>query len=73
MYPTCVLFAPDQVGGQRPGLFVTRPFKCWKKMGEKAIAHSRQDYHKTSLAKMDEFINRYKNPSQSIKKHRRSF
>ena len=62
----CVFFAPDQVGGQRPGLFVSKPFKSWKKIGEKALAHSKQDYHKLSLAKMNEFLDRYKNPSQSI-------
>ncbi len=35
-------------------------------MFEKANIHCRQDYHKTSVARMVEFIARYKNPSHSI-------
>ena len=62
----CVFFAPDKVGGQCPGSFVTKPFKFWNRLSDKANLHSSQSYHKISMAKMDEFLVRYKNPSQSI-------
>ena len=62
----CVFFAPDKVGGQPPGSFVTKPFKKWNRMSEKANLHSEQEYHKVSMTKVNEFCSQYKNPSQSI-------
>ena len=62
----CVFFAPERVGGQIPGNFVTKPFKSWIKMSEKANVHAALDYHLTSMAKMCEFLARYEDPSQSV-------
>ena len=61
-----VFFAPNKVGGQCPGSFVTKPFKFWNRMSNKANLHSSQSYHKSSLAEMEKFLVQYKNPSQSI-------
>ena len=41
----CVFFAPDNVGGQCPGFFVTKPFKFWNRLSNKANLHSSQSYH----------------------------
>ena len=54
------------MGGQCSGSFVTKPCKFWNRLSDKANLHSSQSYHNISMAKMDEFLVRYKNPSQSI-------
>ena len=46
--------------------FVTKSCKFWKRLSDKANLHSSQSYHKISMAKIDEFLVRYKNASQSI-------
>ena len=66
IYRACVFFAPERVGGQIPGNFVTKPFKSWIKMSEKANVHAALDYHQTSMAKMCEFLARYEDLSQSV-------
>lgn len=35
-------------------------------MSDKANAHAKNDYHQSSMAKMDEFLRRYNNPSQAV-------
>lgn len=62
----CALFAPSDVKGQKLSYFVTRPFTSWIKMTSKATKHSKQEYHQLAVAKMDEFIRRYKHPPQSV-------
>ena len=62
----CVFFAPNQVGGQDLGQFVSKPFSAWIKMSEKAAWHVRKDYHLTAMSKMEEFLTRYKNPSRAV-------
>ena len=61
-----MFFAPNQVGGQGLGQFVSKPFNLRIKMSEKATGHARMDYHLTAMTKMEEFLARYKNPSQAI-------
>ena len=48
----CVLFAPDQAGGQDIGQFVTKPYTAWIKMSQKAATHAKKDYHLISMTKM---------------------
>ena len=62
----CAFFAAESVGGHVPGQFVTKPFKIWNKMSEKANAYGKLEYHLTSQAKMTEFLARYEDPSQTI-------
>ena len=62
----CALFAPSDVKGQKLSYFVTRPSTSWIKMTSKATKHSKQEYHQLAVAKMDEFIKRYKHPPQSV-------
>ena len=62
---TCVLFAPDQAGGQDIGQFVTKPYTAWIKMSQKAATHAK-DYHLISMTKMGEFIAQYENPALAI-------
>ena len=62
----CVFFAPEKVGGQASGQFVTKPFTCWNKQTERMNAHGMLDYHLTSMVKMEEFLARYENPSEAI-------
>lgn len=61
----CALFAPQQVGGQDLGQFVSKTFKTWGKIHRKA-AHAMKNCNLSSLTKMGEFLARYENPSQSI-------
>ena len=56
----CAMFAPKQVGGQDLGQFVTKPFKFWGKILQKASAHGRKSYHLFSMTRMTEFLARYK-------------
>ena len=62
----CALFAPKQVGGQDLGKFVTKPFKSWGKVFQKASTHGTKNYHLSSMTRMTEFLAQYENPSQSI-------
>ena len=62
----CALFATSDVNGQKLGYFVTKPFTSWIKMTSKATKHSKQEYHQLAVVRMDEFIQRYKNPTQSV-------
>ena len=62
----CAFFTPKQVGGQDLGQFVTKPFKSWGKIFQKASAHATKNYHLSSMTRMSEFIARYENPSRSI-------
>ena len=65
-YRTCALFAPKQVGGQDLGQLVTKPFKSWGKMLQKACTHGTKSYYLSSMTRITEFLVRYENPSQSI-------
>ena len=58
--------APNQVGCQGLGQFVSRPFNLWIKISEKATGHARKDYHLTAMTKMEVFLARFENPSQAI-------
>lgn len=53
-------FAPEKVGGRghTPGQFVTSPFTTYR--SQKVLLHGNLDYHLNSMAKMDEFIARFK-------------
>ena len=62
----CSFFAPLQAGGRDLGLFVSKPFRAWIKMSEKAGVHSKKDYHLDALSQMVEFVTRYENPSKAI-------
>ena len=35
-------------------------------MSDKANIHASKDYHRNAMTKMEEFLVRYRNPSQSI-------
>ena len=60
------MFAPKQAGGQDLGQFVTKPFKSWGKILQKASVHGTRSYHLSSMTRMTEFLARYENPSESI-------
>ena len=60
------LFAPNEVSGQNLGQFVTVPFKSWTKITVKANKHASKKYHHNAMAKMEEFLAHYKNPSQGV-------
>ena len=62
----CALFAPKQVGGQHLGQFVTKPFKSWGKILQKASANGTKSYHLSSMTRMTEFLARYENLDRSI-------
>jgi hypothetical protein len=62
----CVCFAPEKVGGQLLGQFVSKPFTTWTNRTQKVLLHSSFDYHLNSMAKMDEFLARYAQPSEAI-------
>ena len=61
-----MFFAPSQVGGQDPGQLVSKPFNTWVKMTTKARTHARNEYHMEAMTKMQEFIDRYENPTQAV-------
>lgn len=61
-----VFFAPNQAGGQDLGQFVTKPFNSWVKMSHKATTHAKKDYHLTAMTTMEEFLVRYRNPTQAV-------
>ena len=62
----CALFAPKQAGGQDLGQFVTKPFKSWGKILQKASVHGTRSYHLSSMTRMTEFLAQYEHPSESI-------
>ena len=62
----CAIFAPDKVGGNTPGQFVSKPFDSWVKMSERSKSHMQLEYHLVSLAKMREFLSRYEHPSTAV-------
>ena len=45
---------------------MTKPFKSWGKIQQKASAHGTKQYHLSSMTRMTEFISRYENPDKSI-------
>ena len=45
---------------------MTAPSKTWRRISDRALAHGKLDYHLASLAKMSEFLDCYRNPSQAI-------
>ncbi len=63
--PVC-FFAPEKVGGQTLGQFVTKPFKSWASKTQKMDAHAKMDYHMVTLTRMAEFLARFQNPSEAI-------
>ena len=60
-----VFFAPENVGGQTPGQYVTKPFRLWVNKTQKMNSHAAMAYHEAAMTKM-EFLVRYKQPEQSI-------
>ena len=60
------MFAPKQVGGQHLGQFLTKPFKSWGKILQKASANGTKSYHLSSMTRMTEFLARYENLDRSI-------
>ena len=61
----CVLFTPDQAGGQDLGQFITSPFKYWTVFSSNANVHAGTNYHRDATTKMNAFIAGYENPSQT--------
>ncbi|XP_062512510.1 uncharacterized protein LOC134188331 [Corticium candelabrum] len=59
-------FAPELPDGHSTGQFVTAPFRTWRKLSDRTLAHDKLDYHLASLAKMSAFLDCYSNPSQAI-------
>ena len=45
---------------------MTAPFRTWRKLYDRTLAHGKLDYHLASLAKMSAFLDCYSNPSQAI-------
>ena len=62
----CVFFAPENVGGQAPGQYITKPFKYWVSKSQKMEAHAKADYLIACVTKMGEFLVRFQNPSKLI-------
>lgn len=62
----CAFFAPEKVGGNIPGQFVTTPFKSWVNKTQKMSSHGRLDYHMTACSKMREFLSTYEHPSGAV-------
>jgi len=58
----CVFFAPDKVGGQTPGQFVSLSFNSWVVQSQKMLAHAKLGYHLTAMARMT----RYTLPAAAI-------
>lgn len=54
------------MSGQPLGQFVTAPFSSWANRSQKVFLHSNSDYHLNSMAKMDEFLSKFRNPSEVI-------
>ena len=52
----CAFFAPKLPGGHSTGQFVTAPFRAWRKLSDRTLAHGKLDYHLASLAKMSAFL-----------------
>ena len=59
-------FAPERVGGQVPGQFVTDPFRSWGNKTQKMKYHPQLDCHMTSVVIMREFLDRYETPSEAV-------
>ena len=45
---------------------MTAPFRTWRKLSDRTLAHGKLDYHLASLAKRSAFLDCYGNPSQAI-------
>ena len=58
----CAVFLTDNPGGQSCGQLVNKPFKQFSKFE----SHAKNQYHLTSLARMSEFIERYKHPEVAV-------
>lgn len=61
----CAIFAPELVGGNTLGQFVTKPFKSWTNKTQKMTNHGKVDYHLTACTKMSEFLAAYEQPSHA--------
>ena len=48
------------------GQFVTAPYRSWTKVTQLAIKHASRENHQDAMAKMEEFMARYENPSHVI-------
>ena len=62
----CALFAPEKVGGNVLGRFVSKPFKSWASKMQKMTTHCGHDYHLLASSKMQEFLATYENPSGAV-------
>lgn len=62
----CVFFAPEQVGGQPLGQFVTTLFRSWANRSQKVLIHCSSEYHLNSMTKMDEFLTRFRQPLEVV-------
>ncbi len=51
----CALFAPCDIGRQKLGVFVTKPFQVWTKQSSAFLCHEEHKYHQDSLTKMVAF------------------
>ena len=62
----CALFAPERIGGQVLGQFVTKPFTIWANQSQKMTNHSSLEYHLVACTKMRAFLATYEQPSKAI-------
>ena len=62
----CAVFAPEKVGGQVPGWFVTKEINNWINISHRLDNHSKTDSRMTCLVKMEEYVKRYNDPSKAI-------
>jgi len=49
------IFAPDKVGGQTTGQFVSLPFNSWVVQSQKMLAHAKLGCYLTAMARMHEY------------------
>ena len=62
----CVVFSPYQVRGHNLGKFVLEPFRYWTKTANRATEHAKNQYHRSAISMMTEFLTRYESPSQAV-------
>ena len=62
----CSLFAPGDVGRQKLGVFVIKPFQMWTKQSAAFTSHETHQYHQDAMAKMVSFRNYCSAPTQSV-------
>ena len=62
----CALFAPSDIGRQKLGVFVTRPFQVWTKQSSAFLSHEEHKYHQDSMTKMVSFRDSCSVPTHNV-------